>query len=468
MSREVSTQYYKQFLALHLDTTCIWQNVSSPFPHGEPVPFIGPEDYSHTAQLAMRSPSHYRATVHIPYEHNQIQRQFQRGLYDFTREFKGNTLPDFSEITLFASNELRNVITLNEAVNTIQAIEWLQDIGLPSEQIGSVHKVNSVMFNGEEIPVEEAFKKLLHKHTSIEIQSIFQLAKVLRPLANSLQIPLDDLFDFDTFISIPIHSIQESQYTFYDLASYWHDKIRQSQFFMNAVTSQILDLAVMERWFPMGERLEDMFYLDSKEGMLQYLDILFSKMNPQFEEYGRFIPGLPDFPTLDPNKQVDRLAYFTRFLPEQLGAYLAILHGNSMAHTNISPSNICALGFPVDPVTITGKHNEKQRGDVELLTKWISADTWSAAYSLIQTLAHYIRISYDSDSVDELEHECIALFVATYMEKRLSLDVEFANLPGRGAWVDRAWKSMFNVALILQDEQATLNRTKELLRYTFA
>lgn len=424
---ELKREYQVGKKVYRLQTEKIFQDETIRLPFkDEDVPFVDLATNDNDSNLAQRSRKHGRATFDTRIEKQVVYFDTYGNIFT-TREWKGNTIPDFRKLKITGGN-LWGLMTLESLGNINEVSQFMRKNGLPTEAIISAHFVKTVYFDGVEIPIEKAKEKYkVNKTSEIEKQSKELDTKILSLLKKIKVEPNNKPIQSRDFLVSIEDKIPK------DLTQEYDDIVDQALYLRldkESMAKGIIDRAkviAVERGMPVGERLSD---LDMAETMDEYKSILkpiLEKINFISKVKGNIMPNLEPPKHIDTNSAEGLKYYFNEYLPKQMGAYLGRFHKLGLAHHYTHGSNWNTIGILVDLDSVTGKIDDMQLGSAN--KDDFSSDATVSFNVLMGTVNKFLQTererAYDPKDFQKIIESFITNYCIEFLkDKPANIDIE--------------------------------------------
>lgn len=260
---------------------------------------IKSEVVSGQGRYAQISPDHKRSLADL--DVSKIPWRDGFGNYFAARRFKGNFIPDFSEIKFVEPSENDPDIYIigtekKDYFNRIKnASNFLRKNGLPTEKATACYEISEVPYRGETIPIEEAKKKFIDENRNLNPKQKEYLEKTTFVITAS---------------ELPIH-----------------------------------------------ERFSDLKYVANNEEFKVIMDNIFRYVNTATENGRRslFSGTSADNKIFDINKPEDIKRFFVEFVPKNAGLWLGRFQKLGLSHGFLHPQNWLLTGFAMDLDSVKGE-----------------------------------------------------------------------------------------------------------------
>lgn len=319
----------------------------------EPVPFVFLDQNDDVSFVQQRSPKHGRATMDSRVEKNVIFFDNFGNIFT-TREWKGNTFPDFNNLKVSGEN-IWGAMTI-DALKDIESVsQHFRKIGLPTEAIIAVHEVKTVMMDGEEIPIKEAKKKYKERRLPQVETEMSALRTEVEKLAQKVGANPGkyDLLSRKFLVKMEGLMGTEDEDLYYDLRTKAYALTEQHRI----LSTRYLDnskFIVIERAMPIGDRLADLDKCKTVEDYKSVLFPVFEKLNLISKVKGNVIPRVETPNRFDTQTDKDIPTFLRNYMPSQMGLYLGRMHRNGISHGYAHYSNWSLAGILVDLDTADG------------------------------------------------------------------------------------------------------------------
>jgi hypothetical protein len=408
--------YPKRLETYHLQTTLIYKNPSVNLPFiDEPIPFAtGVPDNLQQSHVSKRSPSHGRATFDNRVDSSVLFEDEYGNIYT-TREWKGNTIPDFRNLIVTYDN-IWGVATANNGTMVMAISDYMRQIGLPTEFIVSVYRVDTVLYDGVEIPISEAkerYVKTKQKEYETKSQLLIEATKAFSRELGIMEIPQGQLIhDFIHMITrdVPLELTDEA------------DNLVELNFDIQslrdvATTGMFKDtqIVAIERCLPVGGRIKDLNRATSKQEYRQILKPVFRALTMIVKHRGNIMPYLTAHAPFNIQKDEDIYRYLHEYLPTQMGAYLGRLHKHELAHGFAHWSNWILAAILVDLDSVIGKMNGADLGEKVATAKDYHDDIFNTYNVLINCIDHGDRVVFGRTFTIENVQNSLVSFISSYI-----------------------------------------------------
>lgn len=304
----------------------------------------GPDDDTNTVVI---SPSHGRSTVN-EITHGTVFWTDKDGTLLSSRDKKGGRVSDFKTIELY-SGGLRGLYPYKPRSSYLNGIlmwgEKLREQHFQTEVISKVTVLQTVIYDGKELPIEEA--KSLRK------------ASVLEEIG-TLQLKRDNTDDEDEKFELKM-------------------KIASIKNALDAFDDQSI---VMERHTPVSERLSDLSHCKNKEDIKNLLGPTFLWLN---QARKRSIEGWGHVEKeLDADSEEDLKYFFSIVLPQSMGGVLGKFQALGYKHDYFHPQNWMLIGSFLDVDSVFGLSDDPESNSKE--AGQLSSDFSTTLSSLFSTM----------------------------------------------------------------------------------